>query len=267
MPKHRFARYAALGSMLIAALILGVNAASSSSAADKPSLKVISPVDGATITTTDIPVTLNVSNFRLSALDVGMANKPGEGHIHAMYDSMKGMATLFNMYTARTFTLPGQALKPGPHVLYFALATNDHMGLPDTMQMVKINYQPTISNAAPAPAPASGSPAVTVLSPADGATVGPRVTFRVTTTNFTPVLGLEGKPNIAGYGHYHLSVDKSSDPMSMAGLIAMPASDTFTADLSAWPAGKHVITIEAQNNDHGDISGATDGVITINLVK
>jgi hypothetical protein len=263
--KKHLIRQVALG-LIAAALVVGMSVPAPTAAAGTPSLKIISPAEGATITTTDIPVKLEVSNFTLSPLDAGMPNKEGEGHIHVMHDGMS-MVTLFNLYTTTEFTLPGRGLEPGPHTLIFDLATNDHMDLKDTVQMVHINYQPTTSKLLPAAATVSGPPEVTILSPADGATVGPEVTFRVKTTNFTPALDLEGKPNLVGYGHYHLFVDKSSsDPMSMVGMVSMPGSDTFTADLSAWSPGKHVITIEPVSDDHTPgIAGAQAGVITINL--
>jgi hypothetical protein len=264
--KKHLIRQVALG-MIAAALVVGMSVPAPTAAAGAPSLKIISPADGATITTIDIPVRLEVSNFTLSPLDVGMPNKEGEGHIHVMHDRMD-MATLFNLYTTTDFTLPGRGLEPGPHTLFFDLATNDHMDLKDTVQMVHINYQPAAPQPLPAAANVSILPEVTILSPADGATVGPKVKFQVKTPNFTPALDLEGKPDLVGYGHYHLFVDKSSDPMSMAGMVSMPGSDTFTADLSAWAPGKHVITIEPVNNDHTPgMAGAIGkaGVITIDL--
>ena len=80
----------------------------------KPSIAVISPGNGDTVTTTDIPVRVQVSNFTLSASDVGMPDKDGEGHIHVMLDGMN-MGVLFNFYTSPTLTLPGQVtLEMGP---------------------------------------------------------------------------------------------------------------------------------------------------------
>src|SRR5205809_1062846 len=54
----------------------------------KPSLAVLSPSNGDTVTSTDIPVSVQVSNFTLSTPDVGLPDKDGEGHIHVMLDGM-----------------------------------------------------------------------------------------------------------------------------------------------------------------------------------
>jgi hypothetical protein len=261
---HENVRRLILFSLVVLALSAGLGSASPILAADNPSLKVVSPVDGANITTTDIPVTVEVSNFKISAADVGMPDKPGEGHIHVMIDGMN-MGVLFNFYTTPTFTLPGRGIKPGKHKLIFDLASNTHMDMPDTAAEVNIDYEPTNPQLEPAPAANAGTPSVKILRPADGATAGPQVTLQVQPTNFTPAQDLEGKPNLAGYGHYHVFVDmsmeavpSSSGMMNMAGMVLMPGSNTFNVDLGAWPAGKHTITIEIVQNDHTPIPNAQE---------
>lgn len=112
------------------------------------SIKVISPKNGQKITTTDIPVRVAVSDFKLSPKHVGLPDAEGEGHIHVMLDGMN-MGVLFNMYTAPEFTLPGQAITPGRHTLIFTLASNTHMDFGNTVQKVDIDYQPAKAKPAP----------------------------------------------------------------------------------------------------------------------
>lgn len=240
----------------------------------KPSLTVLSPGNGATVTSTDIPVSVQVSKFTLSAADVGLPDKEGEGHIHVMLDGMN-MGVLFNFYTTPTFTLPGEGMKPGQHTLTFDLASNTHMDMEDTVTSVTIDYEPLAAQPAPRANQSSAAPAVSVVWPPDGATVGPVFTLRVSKQNFTPSLELEGKPNLAGYGHYHVFVDMPmldttsgqgmESMMSMAGMIGMPATDDIPVDLRAWPDGQHTITVEPVQDDHTPIQGATPGMVTINL--
>jgi hypothetical protein len=104
---------------------------------------------------------------------------------------------------------------------------------------------------------------VKIIAPANGATVGPKFNITVAPTDFTPALDLEGKPNVNGYGHYHVFVD--SDATSMASMIGMPGSNTFPVNLAAWKNGKHTITVEPVQNDHTPIEGAKPVTITINL--
>ena len=255
-------------------------------ATTKGSLKVISPKEGQRITTTDIPIQVAVSNFNVSAAHVGQPDVDGEGHIHVMLDGMT-MGVLFNYYTTPEFTLPGRGITPGRHTLVFDLASNTHEDFENTVQKVDIDYKPAKAEAAPPPVANAGTPGVKIISPKDGATVGPKFTMQVAPTNFRPALDLEGKPNIKGYGHYHVFVDMemSSMPMastqpsggsmemshemggmmSMAGMVGMPGGNTFPVDLTAWKNGKHTITVETVQNDHTDIEGAKPATITINL--
>jgi hypothetical protein len=237
----------------------------------KPSLAVLSPSNGDTVTSTDIPVQVQVSNFTLSTPDVGLPDKEGEGHIHVMLDGMN-MGVLFNFYTTPNFTLPGEGIKPGQHTLTFDLASNTHMDMEDTVTSVTVNYQPLTAKAAPQANPSAGTPEVSIVWPPNGATVGPVFTLQVNKKNFTPSLELEGKPNLAGFGHYHVFVDMDMSGMgmeggmmSMAGMIGMPGSDTIPVDLSAWSNGQHSITVEPVQDDHTPIQGAMPGMITINL--
>ncbi len=239
---------------------------------DTPSLTVLSPQDGETVVNTDIPVVLQVNNFALSAANVGLPDKEGEGHVHVMLDGMT-MGVLFNFYTTPSFTLPGQGIRPGKHTLIFDLASNTHMDMPDSVQRVTINYQPATAEAAPQAVTGASRPEVAVAWPPNGATVGPRFTLQVARKSFVPSLELEGKPNVTGFGHYHVFVDVDmaamSQPggmMSMAGMLAMPGSDAIPLDLSAWPNGMHTITVEPVQDDHTPIPGAIPAVTTINLV-
>lgn len=235
----------------------------------KGSLRILSPRAGQKITTTDIPVRVAVSHFRLSPEHVGMPDVDGEGHIHVMHDGMN-MGVLFNAYASPDFTLPGRGLTPGRHTLIFVLASNTHMAFGNTVRKVTVDYEPTRPEPLPAPEGA-GTPMVKIVSPADGATVGPRFTLQVEPTHFTPALDLEGKRNVQGYGHYHVFVDmdmssmKTGGMMSMAGMVGMPGSNTIPLDLSAWKNGRHTITVMPVQDDHTPIPGAMPATITIHL--
>jgi len=187
-----------------------------------------------------------------------------------MLDGMN-MGVLFNFYTAPDFTLPGQGIKPGQHTLTFDLASNTHEDMEDTVTNLTINYQPATAMAAPQATASSGTPEVSIMWPPDGATLGPVFTVQVSKNNFRPSLDLEGKPNLAGYGHYHVFVDMDMNGMmgggmmSMAGLIGMPGSDSIPIDLRSWPNGQHTITVEPVQNDHTPIPGAMPAMVTITL--
>jgi hypothetical protein len=258
------------------ALSLGLALVPHAFAQARPSIAVLLPSNGDTVTSTDIPVRVQVSNFTLSAPDVGLPDKDGEGHIHVMLDGMH-MGVLFNFYTTPTFTLPGQGMKAGQHTLTFDLASNTHVDMEDTVASVTINYQPLTDQPAPQASSSNAAPEISIIWPPDGATVGPLFTLQVSKTNFAPSLELEGKPNLTGFGHYHVFVDMPmmdmsggggqgmEGMMSMAGMIAMVGSDSIPVDLRAWPNGQHTITVEPVQNDHTPIQGAKEAMIRITL--
>jgi len=262
---------------MVAALLLGVaggpSLARDAQAQAEPSIEIVSPANGDTITSDDIEVTVEVSNFAVDCSKAGMRDEPGAGHIHLMIDGMS-MAQLANFYCQETFTVSGDGLTPGKHTLIIDLATHSHFDLTETAKEVEIDYQP--ANPRPLPEPNDqGEPGVELVGPSDGATVPPKFTVEVEPVNFTPSETLEGKPNVPGYGHWHVFVD-TTDPMAlmeeamaemeeemagtpMAGdhmampmpaMVLMPGTNAFEVDLTAWGPGEHTIFIEPVQNDH-----------------
>ncbi len=228
----------------------------SGSAASSATLSIGYPSPGAVVTTTDIPVRVVVSGFTVACDEAGAPDREGTGHIHAMLDGMS-MAQLINFYCSQEFTISGKGVSPGQHTLTVDLASNTHMDMEDTAKSVTFLYQPTVAPAGlPAANPATGA-TVAITAPTNGATVGPHFNLVVQATSFTPSCNLEGKQNVAGYGHYHVFVDMSmggggqaGSMMSMAGMISMPCTNVIPVDLSAWPSGQHTLAVELEQNDH-----------------
>jgi hypothetical protein len=236
------------------------------------SLSIVSPTAGHKVTDTNIAVQVKVANFTVDCLQAGMPDKAGVGHIHAMLDGMS-MASLTNFYCSNSFTISGQGVKSGQHTMIIDLASNTHMDMEDTAQKVTFDYEPT-TPAASLPSPANtGTPTIAISDLTDGQTVGPKFSFTAPTTNFHPSFDLEGKQNVAGYGHIHVFVDmpmmgtssSSNRMMSMAGMVGMPGSNNISLDLSGWPGGKHTITLQLVQNDHTPIMDAKEAMVTINL--
>lgn len=228
-----------------------------------PAIEIVSPAPGATIDTNDILVTLNVSNFTLDCASSGAADQDGVGQALVFLDG-DTVAQLTNIYCTTSFIVPGEGLAAGEHTLAVVLASNTHAPMMDTAQTVTIDYQPE----QPLPLPVAnytGAPGVTLVSPADGDTVPPRFEVQVQPTNFAPTTGLEGKANVAGYGHYHVWVDTPEMPSSLAGLVLMPGTNAFTLDLSVWGPGEHQIRIETAQNDHTMYDPATAATFTVTV--
>lgn len=231
----------------------------------EPSLEVVSPADGTTVTTNDIPVQLEVGNFALDGAAFGRPGQAGSGEVLAFVDGTT-IAQLTNFYSTDSFVVAGDGLAPGPHTLTFLLASSSHEPIMATARQITIDFQPP----QPVPLPVAnytGEPALTLVSPQDGTTVAPSFEVQVRPTNFTPATALEGKTNVPGYGHYHVWVDTAEMPESLAGLVLMPGTNGFTLDLSAWGEGEHSIRIEPAQNDHTMYDPATSVTFIVGVDK
>lgn len=244
-----------------------------------PTVSITSPAAGSTITSTDIPVTIEVQNFRLECADAGKPGRPGQGHVHAMLDGM-AMAALTNVECGKHFAIAGKGIKPGQHTITVGLASDDHM--PASMPVSgSFTYQPAAAQALPTPYK-EGQPAISIVSPSNGDIVDKRFTLVVRVNNFRVSQALEGKADVAGYGHLHVLVNQQgitdqqphdmAIPMSpgmpkmepMIGMISMPGTTTVPVDLSAWRSGTAHITVMLAANDHMP-AGATAAAVTVQL--
>jgi plastocyanin len=256
----RMTRRLAVGLLAAAALVPLVGTAR---AQTKPTLAVVTLADGARITTNDIAVQLEVRDLQLDGAAFGRPDQSGVGEVLAFVDGAT-IAQLTGFYGTDAFTISGEGLAPGKHTLTFVLASNTHVPMMDTAKQVTIDFAPPT----PAPLPAAhftGAPGVKLDRPQDGATVPAVFPVKVTPENFTPQAGLEGKTNVAGFGHYHVWVDAPAKPTSLAGLVLMPGANEFTLDLSEWGPGQHTIRIEPAQNDHTMYDPSTPVAFTVTV--
>ncbi len=240
-----------------------------------PAATIVSPTDGAQVTTDDILLEVKAENFTLDCPAVGRPDVDGHGHIHVMVDGMS-MAQLINFYCEKTITIPGDGLAAGPHTIIVMLSSNTHMDMMETMTQVEIDFRGEREAAARRGRP--GRPRGRTDEPdrrGDGAA---GLHGRGQPGQLQAQRGPGRKQNVPGYGHWHVFVDTSMSMMggmmddaaspdagvsmdmatpaggmammSMAGMVAMPGSDSFELDLTAWGPGTHTIWIEPVQNDH-----------------
>jgi len=205
---------------------------------------------GATVT--DNAVTLNVAptGYSFSCADAGKPNEPTIGHYHVELDH-----ALVNMYCTPSATISMQNVDPGKHALTVIPATNSHDELMDAGVSVDFTYQP--ANPLPPISAASnaGTPAITIVSPAAGATVSGDFAVKVQISNFTVSDALFGKANLAGYGHWHLNVDSTTQGMmGMATMLGMSGTDTFLASTKGLSPGKHTFFALVVDDQHAPLN-------------
>ena len=192
----RPASFAAFAALVLAAPVWAANA--------EPTVRIVAPAMGAgPITTAEIPVTVAASNFDVECKNVGRPAKSGRGHDHVTIDGMT-MAQMTNLYCTNSFAISGAGIKSGEHTLAVVLASDDHVNV-GKPAMTKFVYQPMTSHPLPKAQDAQ-KPVVTILSPQNGTTVGQKVDVRVAVSGFDLSCDLEGKPDVAGYGHLHVFV-------------------------------------------------------------
>lgn len=195
-------------------------------AQDEPSVSIVSPEDGETITSTDITLEVEHSGFDDSCSLVGTPDQDGEGHLHVMVGRMS-MANLIGFFCdTNTITIPGTALEPGEQTITVTVSSNAHMDMMDTAAEITVDYQPDEPESAPDSVEYDDPPVIEITNLENGETLGSNVTLELESENFDASPDLDGKPNIRGWGHYHLFMNPpmadgmpDMENMSMEGLI------------------------------------------------
>ncbi len=106
----------------------------------KPSVSILSPRNGATVSGQTFSLVFDVRNFRLSCDLLGRPKVEGTGHWHVNVDTsqgpMMGMMTMLNMGCTNTFEVPLAGIKPGTHKFIVLLVDNLHAPLAPAVQAV-----------------------------------------------------------------------------------------------------------------------------------
>jgi hypothetical protein len=223
-------------------------------------LTVRSPAPGTVVTGNQVPFRVRLSNFKVDCRFAGTPNRKGVGHYHVMLDG-----ALINMFCSDSDDVSLQNVKPGGHELAFVPAVDDHTDDLKAEKKVSFTFKP---KAAPKPIEAEGSPgkpSIRILSPKDGATVHGGFDLRVAPRNFEFSCALYGKPNVAGYGHWHANVDSTTKGMmGMGTMLGMSCERSFHVSLAGISPGKHTFYAILEDNQHAPTPKAQDSV-TLNV--
>jgi hypothetical protein len=230
--------------------------------AEDMKIEIVSPANGTEVTENSLALQVEATGFDLACDLAGKPNQDGKGHYHVLIDK-----ALVNMYCTNDVQLSMQNLEPGMHTIAVVPALNDHAEVLDNETEVEFDYQPTTPLAAIADVTGLGEPSIKVLEPKPGATVSGEFDVVIEVSNFNLSCDLLGKPDVAGYGHWHLNLDTTTGPMmGMATMVGMSCEQTFrmsTAGLT--PGSTHSIIPLLTDNQHvplmPEVSDAVDVII------
>src|SRR5439155_529884 len=115
-------------------LVVPIVADSVQVTAGTPSIKILEPTSGLSVSSLGFRLRVAVSNFTMSALDFGGWNLSGEGHMH-IFDVV-GTNEIYKAATPdTTFVVTGWSVRP--HTLKAELFNNNHTALPSEYSSTK----------------------------------------------------------------------------------------------------------------------------------
>jgi hypothetical protein len=224
---------------------------------------ILAPVNNTTITANQVTLKVATSGYRDTC---DLAGKPvmttTAGHYHVLLDK-----ALVNMYCTPTATVSLQNVQPGRHTLTVVPALDDHAEVEPNARSISIDYRPTRPLAALTGKTFAGAPQITILQPRDGATVSGTFDVVVRLTNFQASCALFGKPDVAGYGHWHLNLDTASGPMmGMGTMLGMSCQTTFHASTAGLSSGQtHDLVALLVDNGHAPLQPAVQGKVKVTI--
>ncbi len=211
-------------------------------------VSIQSPANGTKVTDNTVPVHVTTSGFQ-STCASGFAPVQGEGHYHLLIDK-----SLVDMFCAPDATLSMQNLQPGTHTITAQPALTNHMDVEMNASSVTIDYEPAHPLAALTAATFSGAPSIKILSPAKGALVSGSFDITVQVSNYNISCSLEGKPDVAGYGHWHVNLETlNSGMMGMETMARMSCQNVLHMSTQNFPTGKHLLIVYLADDQHAPL--------------
>jgi hypothetical protein len=145
-------------------------------------LTVLEPAPGQVITRPTLPIHVLANGYRIDARYAGTPNLPSTGRYHEILDG--NLVDMTPLVDGNQDAMPMVGVSDGWHTLTLVPANNDHSMITSAAVSIPFDYA-----GAYLPEPAgytgTGTPGITITSPADGSTVqGGSFTMTVNVTNF-----------------------------------------------------------------------------------
>jgi hypothetical protein len=230
--------------------------------ADAMKATISSPADGTKVTANAVTLRVATSGYQDTC---GLAGKPvtkGTGHYHVLIDG-----SLVNMFCTPTATVSMQNVTLGMHKLSVVPALDDHAEVTMNESSISIDYEPTNPLPAISNATIAGPPSIQILSPKNGATLSGPFDVVVRITNFNATCALMGKPDVSGYGHWHVNLDSMTGPMmGMGTMLGMSCTNVFHATTQGLKAGEtHTIIALLTDDGHAPLMPEVTSEVTVHI--
>jgi hypothetical protein len=221
---------------------------------------ITSPAGGTKVTDNSVTLAVQASGYTPTCSLAGKADQAGTGHYHILLDK-----ALVNMFCTPTATISLQNVAPGMHTLTAVPTLNDHTEIDENGNAITIDYEPTHPLPTITGASFASAPAITILSPKNGAVVSGTFDVVVKVTNYNLSCNLMGKPDVTRYGHWHLNLDSMSGPMmGMGTMLGMSCTTTFQATTQGLKAGQtHTLIALLTDNGHAPLHPPVASEVTV----
>ena len=227
------------------------------------------PDDGVRVTDNSLNVSVKTTGFTPRCDLAGKFDQAGVGHYHLLLDKV-----LVNMFCTSQASVSMQNVRPGMHTLEVVPALNEHDEVMKNGQTIKFDYEPTSPLPVITGETRSGSPSIQILSPRSGDTVTGTFDIKVKITGFENSCNLFGKPDVAGYGHWHANLDTTTGAMmgmgagknGKGGMLGMSCTDTFRASTAGLGSGEtHTLFALLVGNSHAPLNPAVMDKVDVKI--
>ena len=217
--------------------------------------------DGTVFTGNVVGFQVQTTGYTNTCDGAGKKAQQGFGHYHIELDK-----SLVNMYCTPTALISMQNVKPGKHTFTVVPAQNDHVEIHASAQSITVDYKPTKPLPTIPDATFSGPKSIKILSPSAGSVLKGSFDVTVQVTNFNLSCDLFGKPDVAGYGHWHVNVDTDTGPMmGMGTMLAMSCNQTFHFTSAGMTPGKHTLIALLVDNGHVPFNPDVNGKVEVTV--
>lgn len=238
--------------------------------AGKPSIRIISPKDGAVIHGSTVTVRVAVSNFKLvPPVLVGPNHwsqipllKGNQGHIHYLLDSASSLVLTRDVVVRTTHTWTDVA--PGRHTITAYLANSQHAAFPGAAPaVIHITVKPQSSPHARPPSGPVPSIAITAHR-VQQTPAGTQLLIRVHVAHFKLVPPVFKDPPLLppNEGHIHYALD------SVSNFIA--TTNATTALSHPWTnvsPGRHRVIVYLATSQHQMVPGTRPASVAIDVPR